>query len=120
YWDKLAAFVVVFFIMFRGVALSRSFSSWGAAAVFVAAVVLLYSYYRATLGWTCTLGNGPVVIGSIYKPAAARYMLEHPDSTCADLLESFASDPLRAYDESTVYGHEIALGALFVLTTALL
>jgi len=115
-WKLLATIAVAAAFLARLIPSSSRVAIFGP---FILGVVLLIIYFYLSQVWSCEVGPGRVVIGSVLKSEAATVLATSPSATCTDLLLNFASDPRRVYEESAIYLRETVLGALYFVMIVL-
>lgn len=109
-WPRIVVFVLAIFLLLKSHTVGRQIGV--AVALFAFGLLCLVAYFFALSAWSCQLEQGRVVIGQGYTPAGAKYLAENPNSTCVDLLVSFASDPHRVYEGIAI--HEVVMGVVYV------
>ncbi|WP_119269720.1 hypothetical protein [Taklimakanibacter deserti] len=124
-WKLLATTVIAFIILFAGKWFAQKSRPVVTVALFLIGIGLVIAYFHWSQLWSCEVGTGRVVIGSVLKPDAAAILAKTPSFSCTDLLLHFASDPRRVYEESAIFLHETLLGTLYfamivILSAALL
>jgi hypothetical protein len=87
-----------------------------------ASFVLFLIYTFLLMLWTCELEQGRVVIGAdgALLPAGKQFLAQTGNDSCQNLLLNFASDPRVVYASSSLYGHEVLLGGMYVVLATML
>src|SRR2546423_1327166 len=86
---------VVLLMMLIPVFFWREPRHWRGWAIVAAIAVLLgpfelFGYMKKSDDWTCSYAGTSVVVGDELTPDGARYMSQHPDMTCKDVIWNHA------------------------------
>ncbi len=112
-WKLLATTVIAFIILFAGKWFAQKSRPVVTIVSFLLGVMLVIAYFYWSQLWSCEVGPGRVVIGSVLKSDAAAILAKTPSTSCTDLLLYFASDPRRVYEENAIFFRETVLGMLY-------